>query len=131
MKILSYIVLGISFLVADLVEYKAFNEALKDAKKDNKIIMIMYSQSDCFPCKIMQDETFEDVELSVFINENLHCVNVNISNNEKLRGFNVRGTPTFYFMDKNKKILKRVVGALSASKIKKIIVGVLNTHKEG
>ena len=125
MKYFLFLVLIFHWTYSDLLEYTNFHDALKQAQNNDKPIILMYGRDNCLACSRMYDETFEDEDLTNFIQNNFHLVHVNLSHKQKLRGYPVLGTPTFYFIDKNKKVLSKLIGALKVQAMKKHLDDVL------
>ena len=125
MKYILLLLLIVSLGYSNLLEPIEYSDAISQAQEDEKIIMIMYGQDNCNACAMMDDKTFEDEELVDFINENFHFSYINITHSKKLRGLNVRGTPTFYFLNKDKKLLKQFVGSAKVKTMKKLLDDVL------
>ena len=125
MKHILFIAIFASFMYANALESMSFNDAIKQAKDDEKITIVMYGQDNCQASQKANEETFENADLVYFIEENFHYVYINISNSRQLRGLPSKGTPTFYFLDKNKKLLKKAIGFLDAKAFRKLLDGVL------
>lgn len=125
MKYFLFLALIFHWAYSDLLEYTNFKDAVKQAQEDDKTIILMYGRNECLACSKMYDETFENEDLTNFIQNNFHLVHVNLSHNKKLRGYPVLGTPTFYFINKNKKVLSKLIGALEVQAMKKHIDDVL------
>ncbi len=123
--------LFISFMYSSFLEPMSFKSAVAEAKGDDKVIMLMYGQDDCDACQIVMDKTFENYELVSFIQENFHYSYINITKNRTLRGLYARGTPTFYFLNKDKKVLKKFIGALNVKNMKSLLDDVLLKASEG
>ena len=51
-------------------------EALDKAKKENKLIIISVGYAACHWCHVMEHESFEDVEVANFMNENFVAIKV-------------------------------------------------------
>jgi thioredoxin-related protein len=130
MKYILSIIILTSLIYSNLLESISFNEAVKKANIDNKGIMIMYGQDNCYASNRVHNKTFENTDLVPNIQKNFHYVYVNISQEKKLRGFSVRGTPTFYFLNKDKKILKRLIGAVPAKVFNNILNKALEKNNE-
>ena len=125
MKYILIFSLLFSLSYANSLESIDFHSAVEKATQDDKIIMIMYEQDGCYACKKMNEETLENTELLPFIQENFHYVLINISHQKKLKGLTVAGTPTIFFINKNKKVLKRTVGAIKAKTFRTILDDIL------
>ena len=51
-------------------------EALEDAKKENKLVLVSIGYSSCHWCHVMEEETFEDVEVAKVMNDNFVSIKV-------------------------------------------------------
>lgn len=99
-----------------------FKEALALAKKENKVIFMDAYASWCGPCKRMAANTFTDGQVGDFFNK--HFVNLKVDM-EKGEGpaiaqkYPVEFYPTLFFIDKNGKIVKKLVGYQDAAALLK------------
>ncbi|UCM99341.1 thioredoxin fold domain-containing protein [Sulfurimonas sp. SWIR-19] len=93
------------------LEFHTYEEALKIQKKNNKIIMIDVIRSDCQYCIKMKKEVFDNPEMSAWIEERFIPVELNLDFDELPLGLHVYFTPTFFFVDKNQKIIKKIPGS--------------------
>ena len=57
------------------------NEALNQAKKENKPILVSIGYSACHWCHVMERESFEDEETASLMNE--HFINIKIDREER------------------------------------------------
>lgn len=51
-------------------------EALEDAKKENKLVLVSIGYSSCHWCHVMEEETFEDEEVAKVMNDNFVSIKV-------------------------------------------------------
>ena len=59
------------------VNWRAWTqEALDDAKKENKLVLVSIGYSSCHWCHVMEEETFEDEEVAKIMNENFISIKV-------------------------------------------------------
>ena len=59
------------------VHWRAWSqEALEDAKKENKLVLVSIGYSSCHWCHVMEEETFEDDEVAKLMNENFISIKV-------------------------------------------------------
>ncbi|WP_252729846.1 thioredoxin domain-containing protein [Zobellia uliginosa] len=64
------------------VNWRAWSqEALEDAKKENKLVLISIGYSSCHWCHVMEDETFENEEVAKVMNENF--INIKVDREER------------------------------------------------
>ncbi|MDO6810756.1 thioredoxin domain-containing protein [Zobellia galactanivorans] len=64
------------------VNWRAWSqEALDDAKKENKLVLVSIGYSSCHWCHVMEDETFENEEVAKIMNENF--INIKVDREER------------------------------------------------
>ena len=107
--ILILIVLG--FMAANALEWQSYESALNAAKKSGKIIMIDAVRTGCHYCEEMERAVFDDRNVSAWIEARFVPVKINISNEKMPLEINVSMTPTFYFINADEKIIKKIPGA--------------------
>ncbi|ADN09047.1 thioredoxin family protein [Sulfurimonas autotrophica] len=93
------------------VEFHSYEEALKLQKKNNKIIMIDVMRSDCHYCIKMKKEVFDNPEMSAWIQKRFIPVELNLDFDELPLNLHVYFTPTFFFVDQNQKVIKKIPGS--------------------
>jgi thiol-disulfide isomerase/thioredoxin len=97
-------------------------EGLEKAEKENKKVFIDIYATWCAPCKYLSANVFTDQELGNFMNENFISLKLD---GEKTDGlalmgeFNLNSYPTMLFLSPEKEMLKKIVGGVSATTIKK------------
>ena len=93
------------------VEWHRYEDALKEQQVSNKPIMIDVVRTNCHYCSDMDRKVFDDKEMSVWIEKRFIPVKLNLDHDKLPLGIKVMFTPTFYFVNKEGKILKRVPGS--------------------
>ena len=93
------------------MNFYSYEEALEMQKKNKKIIMLDAMRSDCHYCIEMEKNVFDNPEMAVWIEERFIPVKVNLDFDKLPLGLEVYFTPTFFFIDENQKILKKVPGS--------------------
>ncbi len=93
------------------VEYKGFEKALKQAKKEHKIIMLKVMTKDCHFCRKMEREVMIDDEVLNAIAKDFIPVAIDISTTQLPLGLKTELTPSFIFIDENAKVLINLPGA--------------------
>ncbi|WP_310440942.1 thioredoxin fold domain-containing protein [Sulfurimonas sp.] len=99
------------------VDWQNYEEAKKVQQKSSKIIMIDVVRDNCRYC-ILMDKLLEDREFSSWIAERFIPVKINMKHDKIDLKLDVKMTPTFYFLDKNQKILKIIPGSWSKEDFK-------------
>lgn len=119
---MSKIVLSLLMVVLSLsaFELKTYESALAQQKKTNKLIMIEIVRTGCHYCEDMEKEVFADKEMSAWITKRFIPVKINLDEQDLPLGLKVSFTPTFYFVDKNQKIVKKIPGAWSIEDFKSL-----------
>jgi len=108
-KIIVLLVLGAISLWG--VKFQTYEDALKLQKKNHKIIMIDVMRTECQYCIKMEREVFDDPEMSKWIQQRFIPVKLNLDFDDLPLGLHVYFTPTFFFVDENQKILKKIPGS--------------------
>ncbi len=91
-----------SSLFADLNWADDYESALTQAKEEKKIVMVMFTLTECHVCKIMKKSVYTDPDVMAYVEKYFVPVELNLDIDDK-EGFAVFGTPTFYFLDSNAK----------------------------
>jgi uncharacterized protein YyaL (SSP411 family) len=64
------------------VDWRAWSkDALEEAEKGNKLVLVSIGYSSCHWCHVMEEETFEDVEIAKIMNENF--INIKVDREER------------------------------------------------
>ncbi len=114
-KVLTTFLLSCAMLYGvDFEIVKDYDIALKKAKKEDKILLLMISREDCPMCIFMKNHTLENESVGEFIEMNFVFAEVKPENIPSR--FKVFGTPTFYFIDPKtgKKIGRQLIGGAKA-----------------
>ena len=112
--------------------YGTLSEVLMKAEKENKIVFLDMYTDWCLPCKVMDEEVFEDKSTADFMNE--HFINYKV-NGERGEGpdltviYEVKGFPTHLFLDGRGRVLERNLGALGVVGFNVLAERVLSEHQ--
>ncbi|NNF35889.1 MAG: DUF255 domain-containing protein [Saprospiraceae bacterium] len=112
--------------------YPLLSEVLLKAEKEDKIIFIDMYADWCLPCKVMDEEVFNDKATADFMNTNF--INYKV-NGEKGEGpdlavlYQVKGYPTHLFIDARGRVLERNLGGLGLVSFNVLAERVLTMHK--
>jgi len=109
-KVIVSLVSYVSLLFS--TEFYSYEKALEIQKTNSKIIMIDVVRDNCRYC-ILMDKLLEDKEFSTWISERFIPVKINVEHDNTGLNLDVKITPTFYFLDKNQKIIKMIPGSWS------------------
>jgi thioredoxin-related protein len=116
-------------------------EALAKAKKEHKLVFIDVYADWCGPCKYLSNNVFIDQALGEYMNEHFVSIKINGEDGEDLEEnegneegegvkimeeFSIDAYPTLLFLDPNRKLLKKVVGAMEAEDLLERAKGVIS-----
>jgi len=93
------------------VSYHSFDKAVEKAKKENKIIIIKATSKYCHYCKKMDRTVLIDDEVIQALDKDFVSVVIDLTKNNLPLGLKSTMTPTFFFIDSNKKLIKEVAGS--------------------
>lgn len=93
------------------LEWYTYEDAINLQEKNSKIIMVDVVRSHCQYCVRMDKNVFQNYEMSEWISERFIPVKINLDNSKMPFDAEVKMTPTFYFIDKNKKLKKVIQGS--------------------
>ena len=108
------------FLNLSAMDWHTYEEAVKLQEKNSKIIMIDAVRTYCQYCKKISKEVFEDKEMTKWIQERFISVKLNLDFDDMPLDLEVKMTPTFYFIDKNQKIVKIIPGSWNIEDFKEL-----------
>ncbi|MFY9073513.1 thioredoxin [Malaciobacter mytili] len=122
-KISLLIFLFFSFLFSEeLIWIDSFSKAKELALKENKKILVMFTQENCPTCEYMKDVTFQDEYVLNYMQTNFILVQKDIKQKDELVNLKVYGTPTTYIFSKEaKQIGRQIIGGATPSAFLKVL----------
>jgi len=112
------IFLMLSILSLHALEWKSYEEGLKEAKKSGKLLMIDIVRDGCHYCSDMDHQVFSDSQMASWIEGCFVPVKINISHETLPKTLTVEVTPTFVFMPSDQTPVKEILGAWSKEDFK-------------
>lgn len=109
----------------DITWTNDIESAQKLAYNSDKNIMVFFTAEWCSPCRIMKREVFADNEVMKAINSNVVPVEINIdnpNNQELVKQYNIRATPTTLFINSDGKVIDYAVGKVGKTKFLEMLV---------
>lgn len=94
-----------------------FDEALKQAKKENKLVMVDYYTTWCGWCKVLDKKTYSNKEVGEYADANMVSLKIDAERGEGInlvRRSAIQGYPTIIFYDGDGNEVSRVVGFVEA-----------------
>ena len=90
-------------------------QSLKDAKLENKTVMVIFDQKSCVYCEILKENTLTDPKVQEIINEKYIPTIVDVNKNPMIASnYNVYGTPTVVFVSGDEDFVYQIDGYLDA-----------------
>lgn len=120
--------MGLTALAQTNFRHISFDEALKAAKQENKLVFIDFYTDWCGPCKKMANEVFPQKMVGDFMNEKF----VNLKFNAEKEGkelaarYKVSAYPTFVILDAEGKVVGELKGAMDGQTFIQKLDGKLN-----
>ncbi len=91
-----------------------WEDALKQAQSENKLIFLDAMTSWCGPCKLMARKTFPKKEVGDFFNLNFISFKMDMEKNDQAdrisAKFGMTAYPTLYFVDSNENMIHQGLG---------------------
>jgi thioredoxin-related protein len=114
-KILLTLLLISSSLFAELDWAPSYGQGLAQAKKEHKVVMLMFSKKTCKMCNVMKKSVYENDDVAEYVKNFFVPIEIDIEVYPDKYGYQVFGTPTYYFLDSNgKQIGRMMVGGATA-----------------
>lgn len=98
-----------------------FDSGLKEAQKEDKMIMLMIHTKGCPECAYMKEVVFTQDATSKFMNDNFINVALDFKTDKIPSKFIRIGVPTFYITDKDGNIITQQIGATRGNRFLKIL----------
>ena len=90
-------------------------EVFKQAKKEKKLVLIKATSEYCHFCKIMEREVFSNKDVKEILKKDYVVKEVDVFKKDLPPYLKYRVTPTLFFIDSDKKVLKKISGSLKKS----------------
>ena len=119
-KLFLSLLFACSSLLAE-VQWLEYDKALELAKDENKIVMVMLGRNSCSVCGYMKTVVFHDKNVIKQLQAKFIAVYLEIDFDDIPKDFTYIGTPTFYFVDKNEKILYNFNGGKTVPSFRKAL----------
>lgn len=94
----------VSFLAASSIQWET-----NIPRGNEKPVVVMVEKQGCPWCKRMKSETFEDANIKASLKE-FDLVRIELPRWNRMGFEQVQSVPTVFFLDKEKRVIKKVVG---------------------
>ena len=124
--VLSVLAVGISagFAADPLNNTTDLNKAFDDAKSQNKNILLIFDQDNCYYCDLLKENTLSNSDLVSKLNEGYITVILDINKQPQLAAkYQVFGTPTMIFLNPDQTQIGKIEGYVDAGEFLDYIKG--------
>ena len=111
-------------ITLNAVEYHTYAQALKLQKINHKIIMLDIVKENCHYCEDMNKNVLSDVNMSKWMESRFITVKIDFHKDEVPLNLSVDFTPTFYFINKDGQVVKKIPGSWSIEDFKDLTKGI-------
>lgn len=87
------------------------NTVLKASESRGDLILLKVVRDHCHYCSNMEADVFNEPSVHAFVKRHFVPVTINISHETMPLGLKASMTPSFYFINSEKKVIKRILGA--------------------
>lgn len=108
-KIVLSLLLLTASLFAELDWAPSYEQGLAKAKKEHKIVMLMFSSKTCKMCNYMKKTVYENDDVADYVNTFFIPIEVDVQAHPDKYGYQVIGTPTYYFLTSDGKQIGRMM----------------------
>ena len=109
-------------LAAGIDWYFVYDEALEDAKAQNKKILVFMTQPGCGTCNFMKENVFSQSEIKSYIDAHFIPLELTVYHKDIPEHLRARVTPVFHFLDSSGKSLHpKLIGGKTASAFLKLL----------
>ena len=95
--------------------HASFNDVLKKAKEENKLVFVDCYTDWCGPCKMLSNKIFPQKEVGDYFNAHFVSTKIDMEKGEGpqlLKKYGVKAFPTLLFLNADAEIVHKVVGGL-------------------
>jgi thioredoxin-related protein len=101
-----------------------YETAHRQAQESGKLIMIESMRPGCYYCRVMEERVFEDETAREAIAKRVIPLKIDISHESMPAGIEARVTPSFYFLDANGNLVKKLIGGWTKEDFLEILAGI-------
>ena len=109
MKIVLTLLVLTASLFADLDWAPSYDQGLAQAKKEHKLVMLMFSSKTCKMCNYMKKTVYENDDVMDYVGNFFIPIEVDVQAHPDKYGYQVIGTPTYYFLTSEGKPIGRMM----------------------
>lgn len=114
-RILLFLTMATTLLMAELPWVNSYDAALEKAEKEGKLVMVMLTREGCPACEYMKDIVFDDDNVISELSMSFVPVQIDINNQLVPSGLGYIGTPTFHFLKVDESKVGRIDGGANVA----------------
>lgn len=108
------------FVFAQEIEFRqgTWDDMLRAAREENKMVFTDFYTSWCGPCKMMSKKIFKEKEVGDFYNKNFICYKLDAEKGEGkivAKQYEIESFPTYLFVDGNGNVFYRLSGYMEGA----------------
>lgn len=103
------------FLCISFLNANSFDEAIKQASKEKKLVLVELTRDFCPYCVRMEKSVLSKEDVKALIKEKYIFITLNLSHDEIPYNLTSKLTPTFYFLNAKGEIIEEVKGLMKKS----------------
>lgn len=110
--------------------HTSIDEGLALASAKNKRVFVHFTASWCLPCQWMEENTFQDTELSSYLRENFIALQLDVDSYTGFRekeAYTVTSLPTLLVLDASGGVLLRLERTVEAAELRQLLHQLPNT----
>ncbi len=112
--------------IAELEWYKTYEEGLREAKQQNRTLMVYFWTIWCIYCEKYHTEVFSRPDINAILAERFVRVAVDMDVNKRdTRRFGVQAPPYIVFLTPDERVIMRVPGYVPADEFRRILDAVV------
>ena len=114
-KLLLILLLTLGVYASEVNWFHSYPEAIKQAKAENKPLLLFMNKPGCGSCAYMKENVFSDEKIIDYMNKNYIGLSLDIHTNDAPKEFQVQVTPVFHYINyKGDKLRETLVGGKTA-----------------
>lgn len=116
MKFLLFILISCTVLLqaGAITDDADFKRVYANAQNSDKKVLMLYSADSCPQCAYMKEKVFTDKDVESYMNQYFVVLLKDINTDELPSGFDYYGIPTMFFINKEGKMIGKIIGSSRA-----------------
>jgi len=131
LKLFWLIVLAyISLLQAgSILDDAGYKKVYADPQNNDKKVLMFYSAKSCPQCAYMKEKVFTDEAVAAYMQKHFAVLYKDIHTDELPDGFGYYGIPTMFIIDKEGRLIKKIIGSSRAKPFLERLHAIIETNR--